>query len=791
MPDQGTMTARQPGSPWAEWLTGGGVVLLTLGVYLATLYPGMGGGGDAAKFRFLGHVLGTAHPPGYPLYVLVSWLFSILPFGTLAYRINLMSAVCGALAAGATYVSARALGAHRAAAVAAALGLGFGRLFWSKAVLAEVYALAAFLTAATVATLLKWRQTQRVGWLLSAVALASLAFGNHLTVMFAVPAFVAFALLNDVRTCLRPRILLCCAAIVLLGMAQYGFIILRTYQHAPYLESSATNLGELWDVLTARRYASDIFMFSWRELVTERLSEFLSMITHELTVAGAVLLGVGVAWLGRTRWRELCLFALGIAGIAAVTLSVSADSEGFILPAFAFAWPVVGVGLDAVFRLLDRHAPHRLAVALLLAAALALPSWQVTSNFAPNNHSRRVFEDRYFGSLFEILPAKAVIPAEEYAVDQLVLYELLGAEAARGRDIRYVGLDVEEIKRYVGRGYDLFAFSAAKTMLEGHGVVFEPVHLLGQSLADYLGAVRPGRLVAIASTPGAIATLPPSAWIAMKQLGLTSETGGAAGGSFGALGVSGAPAGSAFTLTPGSGTIAVQAGTRMGRSGTVAAVDLRVTADASGAAVSVGGHEVIRAASGTVVAVLMPDGRLVDAARVSAADGFRVPLDTHALPIFRATFAGRCEDLGNTGWKDISLALGAGAAIARIDDYRAFDASMIIYGATEDPVVPGVTATAGSGRPRVEITTFDTADRAQAAQLQRRLAQDELGPSIWHRSERRVVRISIAVNDGGDYSTTTLNLGGRLPFGVARARVDLNNPKRATLCGVPPAPVPR
>ena len=222
MPDRWKTTERPPDAWRADWLFAIGVMALSFGTYVATLYPGLGGGGDAAKFRFLGHVLGTAHPPGYPLYVVLSWLFSILPIGTLAYRINLMSAACAALAAGATYGSARALGARRMAGLAAGLGLGFGRAFWSKAVVAEVYALAAVLIAATVWALLVWRRTGRTRWLLGAVAFASLAFGNHLTVAFAVPAFVAFALLHDARGCLRPRILAACVAIVALGICSTG-----------------------------------------------------------------------------------------------------------------------------------------------------------------------------------------------------------------------------------------------------------------------------------------------------------------------------------------------------------------------------------------------------------------------------------------------------------------------------------------------------------------------------------------------------------------------------------------
>jgi len=40
------------------------VALVAFGVYLKTLFPGLGGGGDSAKFQYVGSVLGTPHPPG-------------------------------------------------------------------------------------------------------------------------------------------------------------------------------------------------------------------------------------------------------------------------------------------------------------------------------------------------------------------------------------------------------------------------------------------------------------------------------------------------------------------------------------------------------------------------------------------------------------------------------------------------------------------------------------------------------------------------------------------------------
>ena len=73
------------------------VAILTLTLFVITLRPDVGGTEDSPKFQFVGRVLGTSHSPGYPFYAIATWAFGWLPIGNLAYRINLFSAVCGAL----------------------------------------------------------------------------------------------------------------------------------------------------------------------------------------------------------------------------------------------------------------------------------------------------------------------------------------------------------------------------------------------------------------------------------------------------------------------------------------------------------------------------------------------------------------------------------------------------------------------------------------------------------------------------------------------------------------------
>ena len=179
------------------WALAIGVAALAL--YLLTLQPDFGGPEDTPKFQFLGYVLGTAHPPGYPLYVLLSHLFVKLPIRTIAYRANLFSAVMAAVACVIAYAIARQMGAARWAAGCAALGLATGASFWRSGVIAEVYSLAAVMVALTIVLLLTWSARGGSVYLLAAVAAFSAGLGNHLTIVGLIPAAIVFVLWRDRR----------------------------------------------------------------------------------------------------------------------------------------------------------------------------------------------------------------------------------------------------------------------------------------------------------------------------------------------------------------------------------------------------------------------------------------------------------------------------------------------------------------------------------------------------------------------------------------------------------------
>ena len=462
----------------ADALLSAAVGLVALAVYLATLYPGLTGVGDAAKFSFVGPVLGTPHAPGYPLYLIVSHLFSYLPLGTLAYRLNALSAVCGALTAALAYLIARRLGARPAVAASAALALAFGDAFWSRALYAKGYTLNAALVAAGILALLRWDESRRPAHLYWAIAIFALSVGNHLTVIALLPALLLFPLLTDPRAALRPKTILVTLALVVAGLSQYGLILIRTLQHAPYLEARASNFQELWGVMTARRFAHEIGAFTLQTLVSTRLPIVARLLLREFTFVGLLLFAAGFVWLARRRPRRALLLGLGALAVIGLTANMgSNEDQGFLLSAFVLMWPVVGVALERVVGAL-RRLPSRPAAVLALGAALWLPCSQVLANYRPNDHHADTAESRFFEALFRALPGKAAIVSEEYRVDMMVLYKLLGERANGTRDIRLVDPDADMVGRLHDEGFGVFAFARGQARLAEQGFGFAPFDLV-------------------------------------------------------------------------------------------------------------------------------------------------------------------------------------------------------------------------------------------------------------------------------------------------------------------------
>jgi hypothetical protein len=457
-----------------------------LTLYVATLQPDFGGPEDTPKFQFLGHVLGSAHPPGYPLYVLLTHAFVQIPVSTIAYRANLFSAVMAAFTCVIAYTIARRLGAGRVASVGAALGLASGAAFWRSAVFAEVYSLAAAIAALTLALLLSWGRSGRLSRLLGAAAGFAIGLGNHLTIVGIVPASVLYVYLKN-RRVLTARVVAAAAVILIVGVSQYGLIVVRTRQGAPYMESRADSVSDLWRVVTAERFAGERFAFGPKVLLTVHLPAALRTIGRDLGLVGGVLSMVGAIGLLSAGSRSALLLLGGLAGMLAMVVNLAGDLQGFVTSLLPLVWPFSAAGIECVSRALVRVNVGRLFRTLVvIALAGSLPGWNISSNYQSTDQSDRKEEGRFLRAFFSQLPKGAGVVAQDYAFDMAIHYMLFAEEGGDARDVVRIGFSGSEVQEALRSGRRVFVPAAGATVLSSEGFRFERTIVNGPSVGRWL-----------------------------------------------------------------------------------------------------------------------------------------------------------------------------------------------------------------------------------------------------------------------------------------------------------------
>ncbi len=659
-------------APRGRWSAPDGIIALAAGavalvLYVATLQPDLGGPEDTPKFQFLGYVLGTAHPPGYPLYVLLSHLFVQLPIRTIAYRANLFSAVMAALACGLTYVLGREIGATRWMAFCAALGLATGAGFWRGAVFAEVYSLAAVVSAAGTALLLAWGARGGAGRLLAAVAVLSLGLGNHLTIVGVVPAFAIYVLLRD-RRALTARVLAGAAVILLLGVSQYGFIVLRTRQGASFLESQARSLPELVSVVTAERFASERFAFGPTALVTVQIPTVALVVGSELGIAGLVGLAAGLIAAVRTRNAGAMVIIGAAAGMFAMVINLSGDVYGFITPVMVLIWPLAGLGLSAIFLswrpasagplqaserggIVLRHGVRVLAV----AAAAAMPLANLAANYKEADRSGGTAEARFLRSLHRQLPDHAAIVAENYGYDMLLQYLRLTGEAGPDRGIAPIEFAADAVQKAARDGRRVFAFAGAATFFGAEGLRFARTPLAGPSLDEWVRALPRGTVIvaAAAYTPVPLELSgidrrdprglgQPRSFSAFVRMVGEPDVARAAGHAAISLAVEPGMLNARLPVFPGT---------------------VRSSADERGARLELAGRTIAHAATGLAIAVFSPDGALARAFTLQRDQLLRVPFEE---ALYELEGENACGDVGTDRWSDVTPALATGSWVATL-----------------------------------------------------------------------------------------------------------------------------
>ena len=418
-------------------LFGAGAVILPLAVYLLTLAPTVTFF-DSGEFITAISCLGSPHSPGYPLFVNYAKVFTFLPFGDIAFRVNFATAVSASLACLGVYLLTLHLSGagedcperegagslRRLACLSAALVFAFTPRLWLQSNHDKPYPLLSFLAALVFLLLLKWRDSYRAGderpaYVYLGAFLSGLALGAHQTIVLLAPSYAFLILATDWRLILRVREQLLAAAFFIVGCSVYLHMPVRAVRN-PILNWGDPQTLErfLWSFLR-EGYPMQQVDRDWT-LFLRQLGAF--DLVREFGFAGFALLITGAVCYHRKIGEFIISCTIAVLVFLAFVVGYQNTpektiflTEEFFTPLYLLAAVFVGLGMFSLAR--PRPDPTGQMAKMLpvlrrfgaMPLLVALPLFQCVNGYRFNDQHDNYLAYDYAVNTFRSLPTGAAL----------------------------------------------------------------------------------------------------------------------------------------------------------------------------------------------------------------------------------------------------------------------------------------------------------------------------------------------------------------------------------------------
>ncbi len=404
--------------------------IIPLFVYLLTLAPTVTFF-DSGEFVTAISCLGSAHSPGYPLFISYAKPFTWLPLGNVAFRVNFATAISAAAACYAVYLlvchllsreESAGLSEHpllrKTAALAAALAFSFTPRLWLQSNHDKPYPLVAFIAAMVFYLLLLWRDRyregdERPGYVYLGAFLCGLAFGAHQTIILLLPAYAWLLLSLEWRLMTRVKEMILMLFFGLLGFSVYLHIPIRAGQKPLLNWGDASSLSQfLWHFLRkgypVEKPPRDLALL-WDQINAYN-------VPHEFTWVGMALMLMGMAFFFKRLRDEvlaygiaLLFFLLIIVGYFNTPGEMIFLTEEFFTPLYLFSAVFMGLGLFTLLRsgchrISRDKVPTAPTLLLLGILALGLPALLCARNYYENDQHENYIAFDYASNTLRTLP---------------------------------------------------------------------------------------------------------------------------------------------------------------------------------------------------------------------------------------------------------------------------------------------------------------------------------------------------------------------------------------------------
>lgn len=428
------------------------VSLIVFVVYLITLAPSVVQI-DSGELAAVQITLGIAHPTGYPLYTILGYLFSLIPFPfTKIYQMNLLAAIYCAAAAGFFVQSVKLTldnfekfnlsksveikkvkkksrkekeknvdtGTESDeiseivklfASALSGLILSFSKTFWFQSTSVEVYSLHLLLICAIIFVLLKaYLQSEEQQnilhnyWFILAIALA-LGFSNHMTTLLILPAiaYLFFSKFGFNKSSIT-KMLLMIAFFLPILIIIYSYLPIRASQQPILNWGNPSDLERILRQISGKQY--QVWLFSSMEAAKKQLGYFFSSLTSEFNIA---LIPILVGVLFTYSYSKKLFIFLTVLFASTVLYSINYDivdiDAYFLLAQISLAFfSAFGIVKIQVYLKLSN-----LKNLVVIISALILTLIFASFNFKKVEQSNTLIFENYTKSLVNSMDKKSIV----------------------------------------------------------------------------------------------------------------------------------------------------------------------------------------------------------------------------------------------------------------------------------------------------------------------------------------------------------------------------------------------
>ncbi|MBE3092178.1 MAG: DUF2723 domain-containing protein [Chloroflexi bacterium] len=304
---------------------------IPLVIYILTLEPKLVGG-DTGWYANQIPEMTLMVPTGYPTFSMFLKLFTYLPIGDLAYRLNLFSAIFGALTILFLFLAINKLVKNEFTSFISSMIFAFIVPFWSVANRLEFDTLNTFFIILLIFSAIVYSENKTRKYLYFFFFCLGLSLTNHPLTFFIVPAIALYVIIINPRIFKSVKAIFISAIFFILPLLSYFYLLIRSLQGF----GEVNTLLRLFYYVTGRGVTGEIHGGSFGDkdisLIFKVIKDYLNIIYDTYGIVLIIIAIIGFIFLIRKNKKfGICTFLLIIFNFIVPPLYIGHANPNYLL----------------------------------------------------------------------------------------------------------------------------------------------------------------------------------------------------------------------------------------------------------------------------------------------------------------------------------------------------------------------------------------------------------------------------------------------------------------------------